>query len=187
MLRLYALLFLFSTYFLGLSGCQDPEVIEEEVRPICEDLTDASLQAITGIRFFDENGSPIGLAGNPNVDNDREFLAYPNPCGPVLNIGLPSPATYRVFIIPATKDTACADSDFSDVTFLYSELALRDAASLEIQDVDSNIQVNMSGQASESYYKIIFVSNEGQLLIENVYYSRDRLLNDVYLELLAAF
>lgn len=187
MCRAIVILLIGSALVLIMDSCQDPTTVDEDGEIICQSLSDGSLQLVTGIRFYDENASPIGFAGNPNVANDRELYVYPNPTGPSLSLGGVDLEGYHLYIVPATKDTMCADLDYTDARFTYSEQALAILSSLDAPFGGMDMQVNLSTLPSDAFYKVILYSEGRPTLVENIYYSQSRPLNDVYIELLGAF
>lgn len=179
----YFLLF-FSLFFLLIScdnpivdpPMQDPEMIND---PDCLAIDEKSLDLVTGIRFFDENGNSIGQVGNPNVTKESPFSIYPNPNNGVIGISKQNDIEYDLFIIPCKKDTMCSDIAFDDYKFEYSIDSLYAINSTTIDLVTQNIQIQFQSDLTFGHYKLVFYNENEDLIIENIYYDPNKSVNEM--------
>ena len=177
-------IYFFATIFLIFS-CQDPiedpPMEEPEVKedPDCAAFDEKSLEMITGIRFFDENGSPIGQAGNPNITEDSPIQVYPNPNNGVIAISKQNNIDYDLFIFPCVKDTMCSDIDFNEGVFEYSidSLLALDSTSIDIST--QNLQLQFQSNFEAGYYKLVFYSAGEDVIIENIYFDSSKSGNEM--------
>jgi len=162
-------------------SCDDPTVEDPEILdgPDCSAIDDKSIELVTGIRFFDENGSSLGRVGNPNVTNDSSINVYPNPNNGVIAISNQNDIEYDLFIFPCTKDTLCSEIDFEDYKFEYSIDALNALDSTTISLTTQNIQLQFQQDFAAGYYKLVFFSEGEDVIIENMYYDSNKTANEI--------
>lgn len=155
---------------------EDPEIMEEQD---CSAIDEGSLELVTGIRFFDEQGSSIGQAGNPNVTKNSPIKVYPNPNNGVIAISKQNDIEYELFIFPCTKDTLCSEIGFEDYKFEYSADALNVLDSTTINLATQNIQLQFQQDFAAGYYKLVFYSEGEDVIIENMYYDSNKNGNEI--------
>ncbi len=155
---------------------EDPEMMNE---PDCSAIDEKSLGLVTGIRFFDETGSPMGQTGNPNVTAENPISVYPNPNNAVIGIFKQNDIEYELFIIPCEKDTMYSDIEFNDYKFQYSIDLLYTLHSTTIDLVTQNIQIQFQSDFAAGYYKLVFYNASEDLIIENMYYDPSKSGNEL--------
>ena len=155
---------------------EDPEVMED---PDCSAIDEKSLEIITGIRFFDENGSPIGQAGNPNITRESPIHVYPSPNNGVISISKQNDIEYDLFIFSCEKDTMCSDVDFDNLVFEYSIDSLYNLDSTTLNVMTSDLQIQFHPDFEVGYYKLVFYSEDEDVIVENMYYDSSKSGNEM--------
>lgn len=177
---IFFLIVIFLSYSCDDTHTDPPPYGHETMEdPDCSELNEKSLQIVTGIRFSDANGSPIGQAGNPNVTTNSPILIYPNPNNGVLNISKQNDIAYDLFIIPCNKDTMCSNLVFDNYTFQYSIDSLYVIDSTTIDFATQNIQIQFQSDFAAGYYKFVFHNENENLLVENIYYDPNKSSNEM--------
>ena len=175
----------FFTFIFLIASCDDPILDPPTEDPeVKEDLDCAafgeeSLEIITGIRFFDENGSPVGQAGNPNITKESPIQVYPNPNNGVIAISKQNNIEYDLFIFPCVKDTLCSDIEFDDYEFDYSIDSLYALDSTTIDISTKNLQLQFQSDFEVGYYKLVFYSEGEDVIVENIYFDSSKSGNEM--------
>lgn len=155
---------------------EDPEPMED---PACAEMNEKSLGLVTGVRLFDESGSPIGQVGNPNVTSNNSIRIYPNPNNGIVAISKQNDIKYDLFFFPCAKDTICAAVDFTDFSFDYSIDSLYQVDSTTISIETSDLQIQFHSDLVPGYYKMVFYNEGEDLIIENIYYDPNSTPNEM--------
>lgn len=178
----HLILFTFTFLLFFCLSCSDKnnemEEEEETIELDCSAADSKSLNLITGVRFFDESGSPLGQVGNPNVTPIDQLYVYPNPNNGVIAISKQNDIDYELFLFPCTKDTTCSDIDFSEYVFDYSQDELYDIDSTSIMFETPNIQIQFNSSLPAGYYKMVFFNENEDVIVENIYYDPDKSITE---------
>jgi hypothetical protein len=146
------------------SNCVDDKEKEEETSTIY-----AELDVVTGLDFYDENGSPIGRWKSPN-NNPGAVYTYPNPNTGVVAINSQEKIV-RIWLIPAdcvTDNTIDIPELSSNLTFEIPELESVQIKDIPLTDFNTQINLNLSDVAA-GFYRIFFELETGTILWENIY------------------
>jgi|TARA_R110000737_G_C14589797_1_gene487297 hypothetical protein len=155
---------------------EDPWIKED---PDCAAFDEKALEIITGIRFFDDNGSQFGQAGNPNVTTESPIQIYPNPNNGVIAISKQNNVEYDLFIFPCVKDTSCSEVDFDEDIFEYSIDSLYTLDSTTIDISTQNLQLQFHSNFEVGYYKLVFFSEGEDVIVENIYFDSSKSRNEI--------
>ncbi len=173
------LIFIILSYSCDDTHTDPPPYDNEEQELDCTELNDKSLQIVTGIKFSDENGSPIGKVGNPNTTTNSPIIIYPNPSNGVISISQQNEIEYQLFIIPSEKDTMCKNLVFDNYTYLYSLDSLYNIDSTPIDFATQNAQIAFPSEFAAGYYKLVFYNEIENLIVENMYYDPNKSGNEM--------
>jgi len=150
---------------LMLLNCNGKENPEPQPQPGYSDI-----DIITGLDFFDDNGSPISRWKSPN-HNPGEVKTYPNP-----NIGTVSlysqQEIIRIWLVPAEF---LIDSVIMDIPTLSQSLdySISDLENINIKDIpiptfNTNISLDFSDVAT-GFYKLFYQMDTEELFWQNLY------------------
>ncbi len=158
-LKLFPYLVLFSLIYL-CSSCEDAD----------SSLDYASIDVVTGLTFFDENGQAIGKWREPNQSTQNVSI-YPIPNNG--NVFLFSGEIIsKLWVVPAS----CIQvNDNDDIESLSLDLAYdeEDLAEVSIQDIDvvdftGNLSLNLT-DLSPGFYKIFYRMSNNEIGWTNSY------------------
>ncbi len=150
---------------LAIGSCKNKEVPEPE-----NQANYTSIDVITGMDFFDDNGNPIGRWKSPNHNPGNSFT-YPNP-----NIGTVSIFSQqnivRIWLLPATCLTDSVTMDIpalsEDLNYEISELEDVQIKDISIPNFNNQISLDFSDVAI-GFYRIFYQMESGALFWQNLY------------------
>lgn len=154
--------------FLVLFSCgKDDDPVK-----VCEsdDPAFTEINVITGMDFFDFNGSSLGRWGFPN-HKTGEALVYPNPSTGVLSVS----NQVKIETIWLTPVVCLKDSITSDITTLSQDLEFTATQIESIQiktvitpDFNNNINLNF-GDVAKGMYRLFYQIDSGEIFWYNLY------------------
>jgi len=147
---------------------------ENDIFPACEPEVTSSayenIDVVTGIDFFDENGSPIGRWGFPN-HYPGAIIAYPIPNTGTMFLSSQTKIK-RVWLVPANclKDSVTVDIPTlaQDLTYEISELESAQIKDIPTPDFMDNIALDCSAVAA-GFYRLFCQLESEELRWYNVY------------------
>ncbi len=166
--RLIFLMGILFSFFIV--GCGDDPVEEET-------LQSDDLCIVTGIRFVDEQGAPIGSIGNPNERNDQVFF-YPIPGNGNLFIQAQTNIE-KVWLIPAEKSVEFQDVSFASMNISYTESELNDKQ-VSVTEVSAELVAFNFEDFAPGYYRIFVKLSNGTLQWKNTYLDSSQSGNEIY-------
>ncbi|WP_419213491.1 hypothetical protein ACNR9Q_04875 [Maribacter sp. X9] len=132
---------------------------------------ETQIELVTGINIKDSFDAPPTRLGNPNIKNNDEFTAFPNP--PIGTLFLSSNYVISdVWIVPANADKIFQQVDFNRILIsdLYSENEINSKSNLKFIDQGSStLSLNLE-TLDVGYYKV-FVKIEDTIYWENIFAS----------------
>ncbi len=154
----------------GFFGCSDDEPNSNS------EINFDDLCIVTGVNFYDPNGSPVGQVGNPNIKFDGSFV-YPIPGDG--NIFVQSQKTVdKYWVIPAEKNTDFANINYDALEISYSESEL-DSKAVVSQDISVNLIALDLTMLPKGYYRILFKTLDGSYGWENFYLDSTKNGNEI--------
>ncbi|SEC23402.1 hypothetical protein SAMN05192540_2682 [Maribacter dokdonensis] len=159
MKKIYLLLFT-----LLLIGC-------EKDAPENNSTDETQIDLITGINIRSFVNSPATRLGNPNINNNNNFIAFPNP--PIGTLFITSNNVISdVWIVPSTAEKSFQQVDFNEIlkSDLYTENEINSLSDSKFLNQNSNnLTLNLEN-LDVGYYKV-FVKINGTFYWENIYSS----------------
>lgn len=132
---------------------------------------ETQIDLVTGINIRSSIDSPPTQLGNPNINNDNDFIAFPNP--PIGTLFISSDNEISdVWIVPSIAEKSFQQLDFIDILSwdLYAENEIDSHSELKFLNQNStNLTLNLE-TLDAGYYKI-FVKIDGTFYWENIYSS----------------
>ncbi len=173
--------FLFVFILLSITlSCGNDDEMAKDPNPT---VLFSDIDIVTGMQLRDENGSPIGAVGNPNI-NPQATAIYPNPGQGIVSVYSPNSLVESIWILPGIQDTTFMDIDFANeinnINYTQSEIE-----ALDILNIDINAaQVNLNLQELENgYYRVFYQLENGELKWDNIYINKELTGTDIVNEL----
>ena len=154
-------------FFLGLFlfSCGDDD--NPEPQPTV-DYT--AIDVITGMDFFDENGSPIGRWGFPNY-NPSDVFVYPIPSIGVVSVGSQDKVE-RIWLVPVNcfKDSVTMNITTlsENLTYEISEIEAVQIKDIPTPDFNGAVQLDFS-DVNTGFYKIFYQKENDSIHWYNIY------------------
>ncbi|MFK7771367.1 MAG: hypothetical protein AB8F94_04475 [Saprospiraceae bacterium] len=161
------ILLLFSTLFLlQFMSCKS----DDNTNKPMDETVYQELGIVTGLDFFDNNGSPIGQWELPN-HNPGEISTYPIPNNGNVFVYSPNKIV-RIWLIPATCTIDSSSDDIptlsQDLTYTIAELENVQVKDIPLTDFNTQVALNFN-DVSAGFYKIFFEVESGDLFWQNLY------------------
>ncbi|MBP7273162.1 MAG: hypothetical protein KA974_04940 [Saprospiraceae bacterium] len=142
--------------------------------PISQIIPEQEISLVSGLQLRDENGSPLGTLGNPNVlMNDTAIAIYPNPARGVMFVHA-TDTIQQIWMIKGTADTSFRASNFALLLNqdLYSVDKIDNAAVIPIYGINHpNVSINLDNVEIDltGYYRIFIQLKDGTIHWDNFY------------------
>ncbi len=153
---------------LAIFSCNDDE---DPVKVCVSDESDyVEINVITGMDFFDANGSALGRWGFPNHKLGNA-LVYPIPSTGVLSVSSQEKIE-KIWLTPAVclKDSVTADITMLSQDLNYSASQVETIQVKEVTIADFNNNVNLDfGDVGTGMYRLFYQLDSGNIFWYNLY------------------
>lgn len=137
-----------------------------------------AIDIVTGVRYFDENGSAISKTGNPNVTNNDFLKVFPNPINGFLYVECNQCTSFEFWLVGARKDTTYSDFDFTALEFEFSDEIL-DSKQLYSGTSTSEKAIIDFVDLEKGYYRLFLKDGRQNNLVENIYFDPSQTGNEM--------
>jgi len=157
------LIILSSIFCLGLYACGSDETPNS--------LDYASLCAVTGMHFFDINGSATGKWNEPNINNGN-VIVFPNPSSGFVTVLSQNNIIERIWLIPAecVHDTTNMNIPNLSLDLAYdvTDLAEKQVVDDSMIPSDSQFLYDFS-PAGKGMFRLFYQFQSGAIHWTNIY------------------
>ena len=166
-MKIFNLILLLS--FLTLFACEKEKTHTDPPGPENPEL---NLNIVTGIQMRDENGQPIGNAGNPN-SKSGEISVFPNPLIDAANVFILNGFLDEIWILKGTQNMAFTTLDFTSILENH-EVPIDSISDNKIMEFglpsDQDIRaITLNLQNLETgYYRIFYKTKAGEIFWDNL-------------------
>ena len=159
----------YACFFFALMSCGDGDTGSDK-EPMMTMPTYTSIDTITGISLYDENGQGIGRWHSPN-DNPGDHVVFPNPSNG--NLQLYSESVFsNLWLLPAS----CASDNDPDIVtasndVVYGQDEIESLALLTLMPPDNqptSLRLDFSSE-DKGFYRLFLKTIDGDIFWQNIF------------------
>lgn len=159
----------------------------EESNPLMEIKGEpAELSIVTGVNFYDVNGSPIGKIGNPNTLTNENLAVYPIPGDGKVTFQNLNGNGLDFWVLPVEKNKDFETVDYNTINFDYPTSILDSLHVMRGNTDLTSLKVSLDF-FDAGYYRLFVEDREGNKTIENIYHDPELTANEIIVFLNSEF